>query len=792
MSIMDNGAIERIATPDLTNDALALLNTYGTNDDVIFFLGRLVWQGDMVNCAPVLAAIACDSSRGLYARIAAIRGVMAVGEADQKERVWKRIADSADLLDHAILAELFDWTPPTTHGVELVLRMLEHTAPFERFSTSGVDRALHLFIERLPIMSDEAEHHPLGRLVEGLNNFLQREPFIERGECHVSEEFAWIMPPALHAVDRLVAARSAQAYTQAAIAVMRNVTALRFWCGGDVNDYKDALSKNVPRWRYLNDLLYWTSVSDARVRLERKGQPLVDDWQVAVFGHFWSFGPEDFERCLEWARTKGGDDRSVAISRCVLLYVEADRPAAWLAPLRAAVADSEKLTAMLEARLDPKPSPEMEKINAEHQRWKRRHERRERKEKRNRADWVRALRADPDRILHPVGLKPGEFSRDQYYLLASIMNGSLSTSREDGANWQSLVPDFGEAVARAYRDAAVAHWRAYRPKLRSEGADSNSTPYSLLFAMAGLAIEAAEDSAFAERLSQDEARVAFRYITCELNGFPAWFERLYRAFPEIGHETVAKELLWELEHSVAEHPLHYILHDIWYHAPWLHADTSPLILDWLRANKMPSAEGLRYCINILTSGGIPAETLAELAAENVANKEFSEQQARWFSLWVDTDPDSAIPSFEAALEELPPDDASALAQQFVVGLLGDRHGTGTRIGAYRNARHLKALYLLMHRFIRVTEDIERANKGVYSPTLRDDAQEARDRLFNMLVEVPGAEAYAAIKALEAEHPDPGHRRWMAARARDRATMDADEPAWTAEQVRDFARKIAGL
>jgi len=96
----------------------------------------------------------------------------------------------------------------------------------------------------------------------------------------------------------------------------------------------------------------------------------------------------------------------------------------------------------------------------------------------------------------------------------------------------------------------------------------------------------------------------------------------------------------------------------------------------------------------------------------------------------------------------------------------------------------------MHRFIRVADDIERANKGAYSPTLRDNAQDARNRLFNMLAEVPGPEAYAAIKALEAEHPEPGYRRWMAVRARARATMDADEPAWTAEQMRDFVQTFA--
>lgn len=787
--MMDNGAIARIATPDLARDALALLDAYGQNDDVVFFLGRLVWQGQMADCVPALAGIACDTARGRYARIAAIRGVMTVGEPRQKDALCQSIADDPGPHDHAVLAELLNWVEPSTRSVELLLRVLEHAAPFERFNTNGLEDAIHAFIDRLPIMSDQVDDHPLGCLVGGLNKFLEREPFLERGECHVSEKFAWLMPPALHAVDRLVTAKSAQALAPAAIAVMRNMPALRFWREGDVDEFKNGLADNVPRWRDLNDLLYWNSVTEARAKLELKGQSLVDDWQVAYIGHFWRFVPEDFERCLEWVRIEKGDDRSVALSRCIQIYVQADRPAAWLSLLRAAVADDEKLETMLEAQLNPKPSPARVEMDAEHQRWKQERGEREREEKENRADWVRTLRSDPDRIIHPLGLKPGEFSRDQYNLLASTMERSSLTNREDGANWRSLIPEFGEQVARAYRDAAIAHWRVYQPMLVSEGAEANSTPYSLIFAMTGLAIEASEDSAFATRLTPNEARHAFRYITREINGFPAWFERLYRGFPELGSEAVAKELLWELEHSKAEHPLHHVLRDIFYHAPWLHAEVSPLVLKWIQENEIPNTEDLRYCLNILMSGGIAPEALAGLAAEKVQSTELASQRPRWFALWVDTDSAISIPALKSTLEALPTDEAMDFAERFVVGLLGDRHGTGTRIGAFRNARDLKMLYVLMHRFIQSAKDIERAGKGVYSPTIRDNAQDARNKLFNMLSEVNGPGAYAAIKALEVEHPEPRYRRWMAVRAYERATVDADEPAWTVEQVRDFAQVI---
>jgi hypothetical protein len=790
MSLMDNSAIERIATPELANDALVLLEKYREHDDVIFFLGRLVWQGEMASCAPALFDIATDHSRGKYARIAAIRGVMAVGGDVMKDKVWSTIADDPGPLDRAVFSELVDWAPSNAASVDLLLRTLAHAAPHERFNVTGLGSSLHQLVDKLPVMADGADDHPLGRLIEGLSAFLNREPFVECGECHVSKEFVWLMPVALHAVDRLVAARSAQALKPAAIAVLRNLPALRFWRGGDVDDYKNSLDENVPRWRELNDLLYWTSVAACRVHRAAKGETLIDDWPMAYLGHFWRFGAEDFERCLEWVVIKEEDDRAVALSRCLQIYVDANRPSAWLAPLRSAVADDADLAETLEARLDPKPSPAMVKMDAEHRKWKRESDARERKEKKGRADWVRALKINPDRVLHPTGFKPGEFSGDQYHLLRCVIDGGVTTSREDGANWRALIFEFGEPVARAFRDAAIAHWRVYRPTLRSEGGETGSTPYSLIFAMTGLAIEAAEDSAFAQRLTDEEARLAFRYVAWELNGFPAWFETLYRAFPEIGRESVTTELCWELQHNIGEHPLHYILHDILYHAPWLHAEVAPLILEWLGAHDVPNADVLHYCLNILAGSGAAPNALGALAAKKVNDSTLADQRPRWFALWADTDPAAAIPAVEAHLETLSAADGSDFAQLFIVALLGDRHGTGTRVGAYRNVGDLKRLYILMHRYIRTAEDINRAGKGVYSPTLRDNAQDGRSTLFNMLVEVPGPDAYAAMKALEEEHPEPDYRRWMAARARLRATQDADEPLWTVEQVRDFPNKNA--
>lgn len=789
MGIMDNTAIERIASPDLGADAAALLTRYGHNDDVVFFLGRLVWQGEMIACVPALMTIALDPSRGRYARIAATRAVMSVGDEGLKDDLWENIANHPGPLDRHLLAELLDWAPPGSHSVELLLRTLDRLTPFERFEATGLGQALHGFIDRLPVMSDRAGDQPLARLVDGLYGYLDREPYIERRECHVSEPFAWLMVPALHAVDRLVGARAAQALEPAAIATLRKLPALRFWRGEDVTEYRTALDQNIPRWQELNDILYWTSAAETRASLARKGERLVDDWRFAFLGHFWLFAAEDFVRCVAWVSDKPNpDDRLVALSRCAQLYVTADRPAEWLALLRAAVSGQPELETTLEARIDPRPSPTVLTMESEHQDWERKREEKEQEEERHRSDWIRELKVDPNRVRNPVGLKPGDISGDQFHLMLSIRGEGVATDREQGADWRALVPEFGEAVAEAYRDAAIAHWRAYQPEPRSEVADTSSTPYSLIFGMAGLAIEAGAEANFTHGLSEDDARHALRYVTWELNGFPRWFESLYRAHPDIAFAAVRKELVWELERSVADTPTHRILHDILYHAPWLHAEVAPFLLDWLFKHDLLSADNLRYYLNIL-SGGVAVNDLARLAEKKLTGSAPADQRPRWFAIWVDTDPDVAIRALQTELEGLSEGDASDFAQEFVVGLLGDRHGTGSRSGAFRTAAHLKTLYILMHRYVRSAEDIERAGKGVYSPTLRDNAQDGRNRLFSMLSEVPGPETYAAIKALENEHPEPSYRRWMALRARERAIADSDEPLWTVEQINSF---VSGL
>ena len=78
---------------------------------------------------------------------------------------------------------------------------------------------------------------------------------------------------------------------------------------------------------------------------------------------------------------------------------------------------------------------------------------------------------------------------------------------------------------------------------------------------------------------------------------------------------------------------------------------------------------------------------------------------------------------------------------------------------------------------------------MYSPGLRDDAQEARERLFNLLSEIPGKETYIALTELIEEHPHPRFRASMARRAHDCAEQEGDLEPWTPKQVGEFSANL---
>ena len=786
----DNSALRRIAHADLTEHTLALIDRYLDNEEVLFFLGRLVWQGAMSGCVSRLSGVAADPEHDAYARIAATRAVTTCGTEEERRALWEILLTSEEYMPREMLADLIRGADDK--DIPKVLQSIEKLPPDSHFSLTSLKAALLELMTRLPLPSAGDGHEPFAVLITGLHCFLHRRPFIRAGSCDLSKQFSWLLGPAMQAVERLVAERSDFAFDAHVMALLRRAPTVHGWLVRDTELRTNGLSQLVPGWPKLNDALFWYSARTTRTERGRDGLGLNGDGPLRRLGHYWAFGPDCFPRILGYVKTRElEDDRVIAVSLAFRLYREANEPAEWLDDLQVCVRNDRTLSAALDNLVNPHVPDAVAKSEREWVEYQENLERERREVAENRAGWIARLKANPDVVRSPPGLQPGQFSTDQCWLLREVEGEDTREERAQASEWRTLSDEFGEDVARAYRNAAVEHWRHFRPELRSEGGNTRSIPYSLLFAMAGLAIEADEVDAFPGNLSPAEVRLALRYIVFELNGFPRWLESMYRAWPDEVLAAVLTELLWELENTDPDEPMHYILHDLAVYAPWLHGALAGPLLCWVRSHDLPSDAALHYSFRILRCGEFDPSDLVAVAMSK-ATDQSSGQRAFWYAVWVDVDPETGVDALKAYLDGLGQDEGSHAAQLFITTLMGSSRGgpvSGPKFGRFHRPSYLKFLYILMHRHIRVTEDIDRSGGGVYSPGLRDEAQRARERLFSLLAEVPGKAAYVALSELIEEHPDPNACSWMETHARRRAEQDGDLERWTAEQVNEFSENL---
>jgi hypothetical protein len=146
-SAQDRSSLIRIATQDLANDTLQLINEHLNNDNAIYFLGRLVWQGKMSNCVEPLISIALDSSRVLYARRSSTLAVMACGCDAQKSHLWQTLNEQEGEIPHEIVEVLIREAVP--EYIEQVLVSLGKLAVAQKMNSFLLNKTLHDYIELL-------------------------------------------------------------------------------------------------------------------------------------------------------------------------------------------------------------------------------------------------------------------------------------------------------------------------------------------------------------------------------------------------------------------------------------------------------------------------------------------------------------------------------------------------------------------------------------------------------------------------------------------------------------------
>ncbi|WP_299187625.1 hypothetical protein [uncultured Psychrobacter sp.] len=782
--IGSNTAIANLAQPDLESDVLELINHYKGNDNIILFLSRLVLQGALSKCVNTLISVVIDEDRQKYTRRVAASAVMSVGTQEQKNTVWQGINNSNKKIPRWLLADLVLYAESTISNVDLIIHSVVNLSEPNEFTPTALSGAVSGFIERT---NNDVTVHLLNKLHSHLSIQVLNET--ERDE--VSKQDKWLMSIALKCIERLILAKNKYALSNTSLSVLARAAELRFYREVRFDACETNLQHILPQWTELNDALYWYSIEDERTRMSSADQsrPLNSDFLLFYRDNYWRFETSDFSRVLAYVGSRTlDDDKLVALGNAYRIYHQSDCPTEMLDDLRKTVSGSDVLEDKLERLLNPEISEAMKKYEEESKiRCEQADKRKEEWEK-SKKKWITHLRNNPSEVITP-SVEESEITNNHVWLLDEIRKNSVDASCLYCTNWKSLIPEFGNEVALAYKDFCMNYWRCYKPRLKSEQDVDNSISNALLIALSGLEIESNEVSDFPNYLDTNDLNTALRYITWDIHGFPSWFERMHRAFPKATEDAMWKELVWELETCSSEGSLSHILQDLIQHAPWLHEFMAGRVLDYLMGRTSPLTIRKEYCVKILIEAGVESGKLATLADKYIAlNADDYKEVAWWYALLVDNDADNGLPKLEHWLSGLNNTDAQQQAAAiFITGLLG---GTYTQkkvynAGKFKIAPHLKTLYVLMHKYIKLSDDIQRAGEGVYSPTIRDDAQDARDRLLSYLVETPSKENYYVLKQISKEHQESSHKLLLQKRAYEMAERYGDITPWSAQQFKDF-------
>lgn len=779
-SVTEYSAVQRFTNPDLADVIRVLLDKHKDDDDIVWFLLRMVQRGDIGVLADKAKHFAL-TSRSKYTRIAAIRAVIEVGAPGDAGEVRKAFLGEGSPLRRSWLGELMDGLGQTQDDVDWLLAALELAAPKKQFETDPLSDSLGSYVANLPPAL-------LSRLLDGLALLLRRKPIVEQRHCEISKRFSWLGQFAGHILMRMIKHRDPAALKKNALSILRKLPIAEDYGRGVFEEIRNDLPQLVRAWPELNKSLFWHSAAEERTRRARQnGERLTDYWLVSIFGAYWAFDSSDFGYMIDQIAARPlKDDKLVALTLAVALYQQNGRPRGWRERLKKTSTIDSDVDVELNKLLNS-PKGANTKFKRRQAAWKRRSEKEAAKDAKAK-EKAKKIIASRISTIRDFG-KPGKVSNDQYYLHEQMRSGERQHNWWTDGNWRLLIETFGEDIALAFREGAVGYWRQNTPELRSEGAVANTTPFSTIFGLTGLSIEMRETAAWPSALNGSEAEIATRYALQELNGFPAWLPQLHKTFPSQVLDVLIKEIRHELSIETAEGESHYALYDVSWHGDWIWDQIAPALLPELRAKRV-NTRNLGYLLAIINRSSVDEKTIAAIASQKANATRNLNFSPIWFATWVGVDPDAAIPALAARFAGMnDPAEQGKLALAFIVALVGGRSQEGRARQGFRTVEHMKSLYLLMARYIRQKEDIQRAGQGVYSPGLRDDAQDARNALIAFIRETPGKPAFLALLEMARAHPDEETRPWMGYHAKSKAAADADVDAWAPSQVREFGKSL---
>lgn len=781
-SIPDHDALRRFAQSDLADYVRDRWATHKASPGARTLLLLLIHLGKLGTCADIAIEAVRGGYSDHYASIFGGRALLSTGSTEQLQTYIAYLIDYADKLHPSLVWDALDELFPTLIVAADLLTLIKLVR------SKGSDGGLGLDYYGPRLAARVTDAVSARQIVDGLTDRLEVKVDIFRETSPLTDEqlLETLEVAAARYASLIPASVLPTSIVDAAIRVgesLRRGRRHRRSRDKDALDLEAEINVSPERRR----VALWRCAE--QFRMDKK-TPLNDPWQLQFIG----LAPRIQAADLDWliediASRTNEDDLRLATNGAMRIWRDGgdDPTVLWL--IRAA-SDAKVVQQTIDSWLaSSKRDPQHERFEAEQAKRKAQNAI---DQARSDQSWINLrndLQANPGLLLDY--LKPGDGKVDArlYHLWRLLSRLGDNCSHYAIADLSPLRPLFGDAVVDSFRKAMIQYWRLLHTALPSEVSPEErrtSGVYDLL-GIFGVTLEAGSNPNWAMRLNEDEAKLATRFATRELNGFPKWIDDLAAA-----HAEVVKDVLWlylavDLEPTnTLDYRMH--LNDVASAGDAVATLMAPLMLDWLDTHPDVPDGTLDKALRLIAR---EPDSLA--AAVPLASRRSLEPHGRWtcaayIGLVYAHDAAVATDLLIQAFQTMTPKDQALLAQAALPRAFGTRYGLDKLKMSPVPFTSLERLVLLAFEQIRPDEDNNRPSLEVYSPDERDYAEDARSGLFNTLVNTPGFATYAAIQRFRQIPDFPVRDRRLRELAFERAAVDSEPAALRASDVLTFEKE----
>jgi hypothetical protein len=539
-----------------------------------------------------------------------------------------------------------------------------------------------------------------------------------------------------------------------------------------------------------NRTLFWRDVEDER-RHRGNDRQLTCYWQVHfVQPTLWRLSVPDLQwlyNDLTQRRREG--DRRIVLSAIVSILENEGQLKDEVATLRARIGPDKVLDADLTACLTPPEEDEETRMRRARLEEAKR-ERAEKKEhdKESWKDLRRELQGDPRQVADPE--HPSFDVRSLWDLTRWLERRTEKNASDAVLQWRQLYTGFGAQVAEAYQEGMRSLWRRTQPERPTRKGSKTTVKYVTVLSFAAIALEAAEDPAWASRLLPAEALRAAQHGCMAEQGYPAWIEALVQEHFDVVSPVIRAAIKGEWSSRSPGGP------DFLAHYGFRTRLVMPLIensvYDIFTRTEPKSLNTFDYGLRVLQQMDLDGErqkSLTKLAMRRFKRKlsaQNHDRALRYVALLFRVDVPRAVEVLANWLRNTKARDRKVLAEK-VFGMLFGHHSplaASSLVGGPVSS--IKRLVLLAYEHVRPEDD--NVHEGSFSPDARDDAESGRNRVLKALLDSSGADAYTAVLEL-ADRPEArtrGHR--LRELARGMAERDTEISPWTVADVLTMERR----